>query len=98
MAIPSTPAPSKALLGRVVDAWRPFREAVRSVGPARIGEPTGAGWTFRDLIAHVAAWEDLTARRLRALRETGRLPGPGDEAAVGVAAFGDADDFNTQVA
>ena len=93
----TTPATSKELLALVDEAWRPFREAVRGIGRARVGEPTGAGWTYRDLIAHVAAWEDLTARRLRALRTTGRLPGPGDESTVGVAAFRDADDFNARV-
>lgn len=88
---------SRELLARVDEAWRPFREAVRGIGRARIGEPTGAGWTYRDLIAHVAAWEDLTARRLRALRTTGHLPGPGEESALGIAAFRDTDDFNARV-
>jgi DinB family protein len=97
MANITTPATSKELLRLVDEAWRPFRERVRDLGRGRIGEATGAGWTYRDLIAHVAAWEDLTARRLRALRTAGRLPGPGDEAALGVAAFRDADDFNARV-
>jgi hypothetical protein len=59
-------------------------------------EQTGGGWTFHDLIAHVAGWHDLTARRLRAFRTTGAVPGPGDETKLGVPAFADADDFNAQ--
>jgi mycothiol maleylpyruvate isomerase-like protein len=97
MASTTTPATSKELLAHVDDGWRRFREAVRGVGRTRIGEPTGAGWTYRDLLAHVAAWHDLTTRRLRTFRETGAFPGPGDELALGLPAFRDADDFNARV-
>jgi hypothetical protein len=97
MASTTTPATSRELLARVDDAWRPFREAVRGVGRARMSEPTGAGWTYRDLLAHIAAWHDLTTRRLRRFRETGAFPGPGDELSLGLPAFRDADDFNARV-
>ena len=56
------------LLSRVDTAWKPFRESVRHVGRARMEEQTGAGWTYHDLVAHVAGWHDLTARRLRVLQ------------------------------
>ena len=90
-----TPATSEGprsrddLLARVDDGWRRFRDAVRRIGRGRMGEPTPAGWTFKDLLAHCAAWEDLTARRLRALRESGGTvyPPPGV----------DVDAFNAQV-
>ncbi|MBI3521911.1 MAG: maleylpyruvate isomerase N-terminal domain-containing protein, partial [Chloroflexi bacterium] len=85
------------LLALVDEGWRPFREAVRHVGRAKMDEPTGAGWTFHDLVAHVAGWHDLTARRLRVFRTTGALPGPGDEAAVGIPSFKDADEFNARL-
>src|ERR1700682_4606113 len=97
MASTTTPVTSKELRARVDDAWRPFREAVRGVGRARMSEPTGAGWTYRDLLAHVAAWHDLTTRRLRTFRETGTFPGPGDKVALGLPTFRDADDFNASV-
>lgn len=85
------------LLARIDEGWRPFREAVRGIGRARMNEPTVAGWTFRDLVAHVSAWHDLTARRLRALLETGKLPGPGDERSLGLPPFRDVDEFNARV-
>jgi hypothetical protein len=85
------------LLARVDEGWSPFREAVRHVGRAKMDQPTGAGWTFHDLVAHVAGWHDLTARRLRAYRTTGAFPGPGDETALGIPAFKDADEFNARV-
>jgi hypothetical protein len=84
------------LVDTVDDGWRAFREAVRRVGRSKMDEQTGGGWTFHDLIAHVAGWHDLTARRLRAFRTTGAVPGPGDETKLGVPAFADADDFNAQ--
>jgi hypothetical protein len=96
MASTTTPGISE-LLARIDEGWRPFREAVRGVGRARMNEATGAGWTFRDLVAHISAWHDLTTRRLRALLETGKLPGPGDERALGLPAFRDVDEFNARV-
>ena len=87
MANTTTPVTSEDLLARVDEAWRPFREAIRGVGRARMDEPTGSGWTYRDLLAHVAAWHDLTTRRLRKLRETGTFPGPGDEVSFGADAL-----------
>jgi DinB family protein len=78
------------LLGRVDAGWRPFRDAVRAIGRARMNDATVVGWTYRDLLAHVAAWEDLTARRLRTYRESGERVSP-DEAR-------DADAFNARVA
>ncbi len=86
----ATPATSKDLLACVEEGWRPFRDAVRGLGRARFAQMTSAGWTYRDLIAHVAAWEDLTARRLRAFRETGDQDHPEDAR--------DTDAFNARVA
>ncbi|MFN2520728.1 MAG: maleylpyruvate isomerase N-terminal domain-containing protein [Candidatus Limnocylindria bacterium] len=84
------PRTREELLARVDDGWRPFRDAVRAIGRARMDEMTAAGWMFRDLLAHCAAWEELTSRRLRALRESGgrEQPPPGV----------DVDVFNAQVA
>jgi hypothetical protein len=81
----------------VDDGWRKFREAVRHVGRAKMEEQTGAGWSFHDLIAHVAGWHDLTARRLRVFRTTGKFLGAGDEVALGIPAFKDTDEFNARL-
>ena len=96
MASTTTPDISE-LLARIDEGWRPFREAIRGVGRARMNEATGAGWTYRDLVAHISAWHDLTTRRLRALLENGQLPGPGDERSLGLPAFRDVDEFNARV-
>ena len=97
MASTTTPGTSKELLALVDEGWRGFREAVRHIGRAKMDEQTGAGWPFHDLFAHVAGWQDFTARRLRVYRTTGAFPGPGDEAAVGIPAFANADEFNARL-
>lgn len=75
------------LLEKIDDAWREFRAQVRHLGRDGLDRSTSAGWTCRDLVAHVAAWEDATRRRLRAFRERGERPGPP----------GEVDDFNAKV-
>ena len=97
MASTTTPGTSNELLARVDDGWRSFRESVRHVGRAGMDGQTGAGWTFNDLVAHIAGWHDLTARRLRVFRLTGAFPGPGDESSVGIPAFANADEFNARL-
>jgi len=91
------PATASELVERVDEGWRRFREAARHVGRAGMSGRTGGGWTFHDLFAHIAGWHDLTARRLAVLRTTGGLSGPGDEDAVGIPAFANADEFNARL-
>ncbi|CAN5223885.1 hypothetical protein BH18CHL2_BH18CHL2_07950 [soil metagenome] len=57
-----------------------------SLGLPQLAERTAAGWTFKDLLAHVAAWEGRTADRLLAFRETGEFT-----------SVNDADAFNADV-
>ncbi len=97
MASTTTPATSEELLALVDDGWRRFREALRHIGRAKMDEQTNAGWSYHDLFAHVAGWQDLTARRLRAYRTTGTFPGPGDAATIGIPDFKDADEFNARL-
>ncbi|HKY50124.1 MAG TPA: maleylpyruvate isomerase N-terminal domain-containing protein, partial [Candidatus Limnocylindria bacterium] len=65
----------------------PFRLALMSLGLSGLEAKTSAGWTFKDLVAHVAWWADLTTRRLEHFRRTGEPMGSG----------GDADELNAAV-
>jgi hypothetical protein len=39
-------------------AWRPYQEYIRNLTPRELEGPTDdAGWTVKDHITHVAAWE-----------------------------------------
>jgi hypothetical protein len=84
------------LLARMDEGWRAFREAVRHVGRARMEQPTGGGWTYHDLFAHIAGWHDLTARRMRVYRAEGRFP-EYNEGVGGIAPFKDGDEFNARL-
>ena len=64
----SAPVELDDLVRRVDDGWREFRAAVRSLGRAGLERATSAGWTYKDLVAHVAAWEAWAPGRLDAIR------------------------------
>ena len=97
MASTTTPAISREqLLARMDEGWRRFREAVRHVGRAKVDEPSGGGWTYHDLFAHIAGWHDLTARRMRVLRTEGRYP-EYNQGVGGIAPFKDGDEFNARL-
>jgi hypothetical protein len=68
-------------------AWVPFRLAITSLGLDGLEATTPSGWTFKDLVAHVTAWSDLTIKRLAQYRETGEPVASGREA----------DDINAEV-
>jgi hypothetical protein len=59
------------LLAIVQTAWTGFRLAIGAIGIPGLEEKTSTGWTYKDLVAHAAAWEDRTASRLQTLRESG---------------------------
>jgi hypothetical protein len=84
------------LLVEMDTGWQRFREAVRHVGRARMDDPTGTGWTYHDLFAHIAGWHDLTARRMRVYRAEGRYP-EYNEGVGGIAPFADGDEFNARL-
>ena len=80
---------SKDLALAVNAGWVPFRLALMSLGHSGLDARTPAGWTYTDLAAHTAAWEDLAARRLAEMRASGGTVFPKS----GV----DADEFNARV-
>ena len=79
---------SKDLAMAVNAGWINFRLAVLSLGESGLDAKTGVGWSVKSLVAHAAGWEELTAERLRRLRETG------ESTASGV----DTDEFNARLA
>ncbi|MGH9179385.1 MAG: DinB family protein [Acidimicrobiales bacterium] len=56
------------MTGRVVDeqlaaievGWRRLRQAVESLGPEGMDRRTSSGWTVKELVAHLAFWEETT--------------------------------------
>jgi hypothetical protein len=76
------------LFALVQTAWTQFRLAISAIGLPGLAEKTSTGWTYKDLVAHAAAWEDRTATRLRTFREN---------AAKTLDGADDADEFNAAV-
>ena len=77
------PIYSKAeLLAMMDEGWRELRAQVRHLGRTGLAEKTPTGWTYKDLVAHVAAWEEEAARRLRILVAGGDVPNFGGAEAV----------------
>ena len=59
---------------RIHAAWKPFRDAVRQLGRARLGGSIDDGRTYKDMLAHVAAWMEYVPVRLDEIR--GGRPDP----------------------
>lgn len=57
---------SQELLARIEKGWTHFRSAVAAAGLPALEERTSAGWTYKELLAHIAAWEETIPPRLAA--------------------------------
>jgi hypothetical protein len=67
------PLTLRTLLGRVDGGWYAFRAAAVRFPSERMDEHlTDGGWTRKQMLAHIAAWHDLTSDRVIALIVTGR--------------------------
>ncbi|HLX35160.1 MAG TPA: DinB family protein [Candidatus Limnocylindrales bacterium] len=66
----------KQLIATMDDAWAPFHDAVRALPAQLLEQRLGEnGWTRKQMLAHVAAWHDITVERLSGFHETGE-PAP----------------------
>jgi hypothetical protein len=54
----TTPITREELLARIDSGWRAIREAVATAKPDQLDRPTSSGWTGKELIAHLAFWEE----------------------------------------
>ncbi len=46
------------LLARVDESWAPFKAAVDALPPAALERETVAGWTAKELLSHIAFWDE----------------------------------------
>lgn len=76
------------LIAVIAQGWTTFRAYVVAIGPSALEQRSPTGWTYKDLVAHVAAWEERTAARLATFRESGARTYPG---------VTDTDEFNAAV-
>ena len=67
------PQTMRELLQRVDDAWVRFRAAAAAFPSERMDERLSeGGWTRKQMLAHIAAWHDLTHDRIGKLITTGK--------------------------
>jgi hypothetical protein len=54
------PHTADEIRARVEESWGALWEAVEHLGSGRLGEETTAGWTAREMLAHVAFWDEAS--------------------------------------
>lgn len=76
-----------AILRDIAESWLELRKALVALSEHELVEPNTVGtWSFKDLMAHITAWERLLIERIRALEE-GRDTAELEEAEMDVDAF-----------
>lgn len=61
------------------EAWAAFSGAARALKVEQLSARSAdAGWTRKQMLAHITAWHDLTAQRLLRFGETGEPSEPGE--------------------
>ncbi|HVS20157.1 MAG TPA: maleylpyruvate isomerase N-terminal domain-containing protein [Planctomycetota bacterium] len=93
-------------------AWPTFRIAAGMLTDAQLDEKTASGWTYRQMLGHVAGWHELARRRISEYRATGNTQpsadagldallkalGVEDEDRAALTAKWDMDRFNASIA
>lgn len=72
MASTQTPGTSKDLVARMNAAWPAFRIKAGTLTDDQLDEKTASGWTYRQMLGHVAGWHELGRRRISEYRATGK--------------------------
>ncbi|HET8568291.1 MAG TPA: DinB family protein [Candidatus Limnocylindria bacterium] len=71
---------TKDLLERADGGFAELVPAAWSLATSVLEAQAPAGWTYKEIVAHIAAWERITAARLERFRESGApQPPPGHE-------------------
>jgi DinB family protein len=77
-------------LARMDEGWKDFFARVQTLPGEELGARLGeAGWTRKQMLAHITMWHDLTTERMLRFAESGEpigLPGDEDEDAINVRA------------
>ena len=59
--MPAETGEGTSLRERVEAAWAEFRTAVSALSPEEFEQRTPSGWTVKEMVAHVAFWEETVA-------------------------------------
>jgi hypothetical protein len=59
-------------LRRMDDGWTAFHDRVSSTPSEQLERRIGAGWTRKQMLAHIGTWHDLTVDRLTRFADSGK--------------------------
>ena len=63
------------LFQRITTAWQELQDAIAGLPDAALRAPGAVGeWSVRDLLAHIATWEEEALKALPVIVEGGKLP------------------------
>ncbi len=65
---------TERLLASVEAAWGPMREAVSRLGDERLESMTSIGWTAKEMLAHIAFWDEAVTGVVVGMFRNERLP------------------------
>jgi hypothetical protein len=68
---PDRPDTIREMISLVDRSWERFHDLAVDFPAERLDEHIGGGWTRKQMLAHIAAWHDLTTERLTALMKSG---------------------------
>jgi hypothetical protein len=57
------------------DTWREFRNVVEDLGHEKLDEPTDAGWNIKEMLGHVAFWEEAPVAVITGMFRDGSIEG-----------------------
>ena len=67
-------ARAQKVLTQVDESWRPFMSAVERLGENGLERPTTAGWTAKEMLAHIAFWDEAVEGAVTMLFRQAALP------------------------
>ncbi|MEO8539637.1 MAG: DinB family protein [bacterium] len=83
---------NQRMLDRIEAAWAPFHEAVDQLGENALDTPLKQGWTAKELVNHVAFWDEAVEGAVTLLFRRQALP-PGWKFGSGYVPGADWPDF-----
>ena len=64
----------RGVVERIRECWTPFAAAVDGLDEAELVRPLGHGWTAKEMLAHVAFWDEAVAGAVTAMFRGQPLP------------------------
>lgn len=65
---------AQGVLKQIDESWRPFMDEVERLGEAGIDRATAAGWSAKEMLAHIAFWDEAVEGAVTMLFRQAELP------------------------